>query len=351
MKDNVDYNYSMSFDLLRIFCSFIIVLLHASAHVWYYLPINGKEWLFANGCNAFTRYGVPVFVMISGALFLQSRKIVNVKRLWRKNILRLFIVYIVWSAIYGTFHYFSSETVFSLKPFVKSVLTGSYHLWFLPMLLGIYALLPILRKCAMVSTKDDVRYFLILFFVFQILLTTVRCLQPIEELNSFLSGFVIEAACGYVGYFVLGHYLYSMKIYSSLEKVLIYVSFPVCYALNVILSTLESRRAGQPVQEVIDSFGVFTFFMAISVFVFFTQFFSSQPPIGKRSDFIRDVSKSTLGVYVIHLLVMESPWILPMFDKLSPFISIPLSTILTFFISLIIATILRKLPFIGRYLC
>ena len=351
VKENIDYTHSIAFDLLRIFCAFTIVLLHASAHVWYHLPLTSPEWLFANACNAFTRFGVPVFVMISGALFLSSRKIIDVKRLWRKNILRLFVVYVVWCVTYGCVHYFSENAVFSFKPFVKSVLAGNYHLWFIPMLLGIYALLPILRRCVMVSTKDNLLYFLILFFIFQIVFTTLSCLLAIEELNAFLSSFTVAIAFGYVGYFVLGHYLYSVKLYSSFEKVAIYVLFPFCYVSNVILSTYLSRRAGQPVQDAIDSFGIFTFFASISIFVFFTQVFRKIPPFGKSANMIRAISKSTLGIYLMHLLVMESPCMLPAFQVLSPFASIPLVTILTFLISLVIATLLRKIPLVGKYIC
>jgi len=351
VKENTDYTYCIAFDLLRIFCSFTIVLLHASAHVWYLLPVTSTGWLFANACNAFTRFGVPVFVMISGALFLSSRKIVNVKKLWEKNILRLFIVYVVWCTAYGSVHYFSNNAVFSIKPYVKSVLEGNYHLWFIPMLLGLYALLPILRKCAMVSIGDDLRYFLLLFFIFQICFTTITCLFPNAELTGFLSSFTVGIAFGYLGYFVLGHYLYSVKIFTPAAKIAIYVLFPFCYVSNVILSTYLSRRGGQPVQDVIDSFGIFTFFASISIFVFFTQAFRKLPPIGRSADLIRAISKSTLGIYLVHLLVMESPWILPIFNSFSPFVSIPFVTILTFLISLVIATILRKIPFIGNYVC
>ncbi|MBR6477886.1 MAG: acyltransferase family protein [Lachnospiraceae bacterium] len=351
MKKMPDGTYDMSFDLLRIFCSFVIVLLHASAHVWYYLDVNGKEWLFANACNAFTRFGVPVFVMISGALFLSSKRAMNLKGFWLRNILRIFIIYVLWCVIYGSVHYFSSSEAFALKPFLKSILAGNYHLWFLPMLLGIYALVPLLRKCVMVSTKNDHRYFLLLFFVFQIVLTTLRLLSDTPEISSFLSGFTVEVACGYVGYFVLGHYLYSVKTYTKLDKVLLYATFPVFYALNVLLSTVLSRKAGEPMQEIIDSFGIFTFFMAIAVFVFFTQTFHGLSQEGKAATVIKTISKSTLGIYLIHLLIMESPWILPMFQKLSPYASIPIVTVLTFVISLILATILRKIPFLGRYVC
>ena len=79
----------LHFDLLRILACFSVIVLHAAAQFWYGLPIDSTDWLVVNSYNAVFRFGVPVFVAISGALFLAPSREVNMRKLFFHNILRL----------------------------------------------------------------------------------------------------------------------------------------------------------------------------------------------------------------------------------------------------------------------
>jgi len=57
-------------DHLRVLATFAVVVLHAAARNWYSADVHGFEWRVLNIYNGFVRWGVPVFIMISGALFL-----------------------------------------------------------------------------------------------------------------------------------------------------------------------------------------------------------------------------------------------------------------------------------------
>ena len=58
------------YDLLRIVAAFSVVMLHSTAQYWYTLDIYSSEWIIANTYDAIFRFGVPIFVMMSGALLL-----------------------------------------------------------------------------------------------------------------------------------------------------------------------------------------------------------------------------------------------------------------------------------------
>ena len=113
MDINVNKNRLIYMDILRIIACFSVVMLHTAAQFWYTLPIDQLEWKIANSYDAVFRFGVPIFVMISGALFLNKEKVINIKKLYRHNILRLACVYIIWSCIYGLIdsRYFVIEQV------------------------------------------------------------------------------------------------------------------------------------------------------------------------------------------------------------------------------------------------
>ena len=59
------------FDALRVFASLAVMVLHLAAQHWADVPVDSGAWRAFNGWNSAVRWCVPVFVMISGALFLE----------------------------------------------------------------------------------------------------------------------------------------------------------------------------------------------------------------------------------------------------------------------------------------
>ena len=91
---------NISFDLLRIISAFSVVMLHVSGVYITNSPVGSFDFRIANFMNSISRFGVPIFVMISGAIFLAEKKTVTLKKLWCKNIFRMLVVFGVWSFAY-----------------------------------------------------------------------------------------------------------------------------------------------------------------------------------------------------------------------------------------------------------
>lgn len=89
----------IAFDVMRIIAIFAVLLLHYSSQR-FYISFPSSEWEIRNIYDSMVRWGVPVFVMISGALFLDSNKKLSIKRLFTKNILRIICAFLFWSFIY-----------------------------------------------------------------------------------------------------------------------------------------------------------------------------------------------------------------------------------------------------------
>ena len=81
------------FDYLRVFATFAVVILHLSGQNWNNTNVNGFEWRVFNGYDSLVRWAVPVFVMISGALFLDRN--ISPKKIYSKYVLRLFVSFCV----------------------------------------------------------------------------------------------------------------------------------------------------------------------------------------------------------------------------------------------------------------
>lgn len=342
----------LSYDLLRILAAFSVVMLHAAAHTWYYLPIESTDWFLTNAYDASFRFGVPIFVMISGALFLSSEKPLDVKRLYCHNILRLLVLYFIWSCIYGSVDYFRSLTgSFQGKELLKYMLTGRYHLWFLPMIIGIYILLPILKKWVEAASRQDLQYFLLLFVALQILRTTLLCFVRNPQLIGLANAFQVEMVCGYIGYFILGYYLRTYGLPKKYDCFL-YLSVPFCLAANIGISAAQSRADKAPNGSIFDSFGLFTFLIVLACFRFFTHGMRDHSFGRISTGIIHEISRDTLGIYVMHLLILE--WRTPIYDAilgLPVLLSVPLHALFAFLVSTLLSALLRRIPFVGRFFC
>ena len=342
----------LHFDILRVLAAFSVVMLHGAAQFWYDLDIRSSQWIIANSYDALFRFGVPVFVMISGAIFLDKAYVLDVKRLYKHNILRLAILYIIWSVIYGLYDTRGWDLkAAGIKAVLKEMLNGRYHLWFIPMLVGIYVLLPVLKSFVESASKKTIEYFLIVFCVLQIGTETLRALTINDELHYILDLLKVEMACGYIGYFVLGYYLAHIGLTEKIKKLLYIMVVPAAVA-NVLLSFLLSIRVNDRDGLLYDSFGVFTFILSVALFIFVYDRNQKKDVSKKSAKFWKELSADTLGVYVMHIGFMEITKEFGIHSMILPnIVGIPLYSISCFVICILIAALIRRIPFIGRYLC
>ncbi|MBP5734119.1 MAG: hypothetical protein J6W66_09895, partial [Lachnospiraceae bacterium] len=77
-------------------------------------------------------------------------------------------------------------------------------------------------------------------------------------------------------------------------------------------------------------------------------FFEKHQTLGR---FVLSLSKSTLGIYLLHLAFLESKLVSPLFDRMNAVLAALIALIITLVLSTVVATILRKIPFVGRYVC
>lgn len=341
------------YDLLRIVAAFSVVMLHSAGQKWYELPVTGREWQIADAWDALFRFGVPIFVMISGVIFL-SRD-VDIRRLYSHNIFRLLAMYLIWSGIYGLYdcRNFDLQAA-GWKAVLKEVLSGRYHLWFLPMIVGIYMLLPILRTWVKNAGKRELQYFFLLFLFLKVLVFTISAMS-----KGYIATYVAERTdiaeigmvCSYIGYFILGYYIVRYGIPEKWHRV-IYISVIPCMLLNIILDRVLSIRAGMPMGQIYDCYGLFTFMIVIAIFLFFTNVVGRVHFGSLSARILRELSADTLGIYVMHIGLLEYLEEKGIDSMLLPnIVGIPLLALCCFAVCAVFAACLRRIPLLGRYLC
>lgn len=352
MIDKTTGNRMVHYDLLRILASFSVVMLHVSAQFWYDFAVTDIRWLTVNTYDALSRFGVPIFVMISGALFLPGPPKTDTKRLYVHNIMRLLVLFILWSSLYGLLDCrnfgFQGLTVSDI---LQEMLFGRFHLWYLPFQIGIYMLLPILRIWVQNASKKNIQYFLLLFLIFQVGSETLDALFVHKSVSYAVSLIRPDMISGYLGYFIWGFYITHYGIEQKYHK-FIYAAGILSAACNVLISNRLSLWQEQPLGKIYDSFGIFTFMVSTALFLLFTEKVGRHAFRPKTAKVIQELSLDTLGVYIMHIGLLECLEPLGIHSMTLPGIFwVPLFAVIIFLTCSLFAAILRRIPAIGKYIC
>jgi len=347
MKTNERLYY---FDFLRILSVIAVIMLHVSVENWSDINVRSFDWNVMNFYRSISSFGVPVFVMISGALFLERKN--TVRKLYNKNIKRIAVSFIFWSFVYAIYNFISFKR---MDVFINSFLSGNNHMWFLFMIVGLYMIIPLLEPIAE-STKRT-RYFLLLFLVFAIAFPQIIQIMKYkfaglaEIFQNDLSNFNIYFVLGYTGYFILGHYLNTTEI--SRKKRCILYSFGIVGAIaTVFLTRFASYHDNKANGDFYNVFSINVILIVVSIFVFFKNTIDQQRLKNGFKIILITLSKCTFGAYLVHMLVLNIMVDYLKIDTISfnPIISIPVITIVIASISFLISYLISKIPIVNKYI-
>lgn len=323
-------------DILRVLATFGVIFIHVTAD-GLILPMTQFNWHLAVVGDSLVRWAVPVFVMISGALFLNPEKNVLYKQILTKKVPRLLLAYIAWWLIYAlaivlVWHFIKNE------PVQTDWLMPHYHLWFLPMLIGVYMLIPLLRKIA--ANDKALRIVLAVW-----LIILVGNFAFANEIDGNMPLYVINTLIGYSGYFLLGYFL-STSEFLKWQKIVIY-ALGILGALTTIGGSIERSMFIGGFDDVMISYlSVNVAMMSMAIFVFVKENLNKiQPRIIKFVDYVRH---DLFGIYLVHpmWLMLVNKDIFR--DLCTHAISLPIICIVAFFLSLYTTKFLRKIPFLKR---
>lgn len=343
------------FDCLRAMAILAVVVLHVSGQNFRYIDIHSGDWITMNIWESVSRWGVPVFTMISGALFLSSDYTIG--RLLRKNVLRIGIAFFSWSVIYLIL---TNET-WEFSAVITQLFTGYFHMWFLYMIVGMYLLVPILRH--MVQDQKVTRYFLLLCLLFACALPQLVKLVDVYSgtlgnLGQSMLGLLdLKYVMGFTGYFVLGYVLHHTEISIKTTRWIYFGSIAAVF-LTFVGTIIISFYEGTANTLLYENFSINTLLESAAVFLLIKNRLGGEPvPIGsagpsRSESIIRFLSNCSFGIYLIHpacIYALDHYFGVTTLS-LPAWISVPLLTLVCFLLSLTATAILKVIPVVKRYL-
>jgi len=340
-------NRILYLDVLRIMAVFCMMMLHVCASKWYDTPVESFNWNVLNFYDSAVRFCVPVFVMISGSLFLNPEREITLSGLYRKNILRILLAFIFWSALYaivGNLDGLAHPTADVFKEIGKEFILGRYHLWFLYMIAGLYIVTPFLRKIC--TDRKLAVYFCILSFIFTFLANLLLLIPSLQSgMDAIQKKLNLFLVLGYTGYYVGGFLLHSSSV-SRKNRRLIYCLGAVSILFTVILTSFISIKEGKPYEGLYSYLLPTTLFTAAAVFLFFKKHAPHSVFLEKHAAMITGISKLTFGMYLVHDFLITFFTKVLGFTAVSfmPVFAVPLLTICVFICSYLVSYLFSKIP-------
>lgn len=352
--DKADFTYNRvdSFDVMRIIAICAVVLLHISVDYVKNYPNNSIEFISNNLLNSFTRFAVPVFFMISGALMLNEDKKLSNKRIIHAA-LHILVLLIIWSIVYSVAYYIIKPLVFkediSFSAIIYAMFYGHYHLWYLFVLIGLYLITPILRtfikRDNLPLITSYLNFSIIVCFVLPFVNQIVNFYTVRDNLlMNYISNYQMNYFYDSIVYYIMGWYILNTEI-NMLSRISIYI----CGLLGYLATAFCTQMFYDNTQSLYNFFYegncLTVFLYSIAVFTFLHYLlkrknYKSNAAVLKLSSFV-------FGVYLIHPVflfalktVFSNIGAAPL-DTLAIFIG---ATLLSFFSVFVIS----KIPFVKK---
>lgn len=319
---------------LRIIASFLVVLLHTAI-----LP-RGTDTIQLVYKNI-GYLGVPLFVIISGYLLLKDDRECTYRDSLKYSI-RYLIPLIVWGFGYACLEaIFNGErNIINISVYaIQALISGTTwsHMWYLYMIVGIVVMLPMFKILVQHCSKRTLQFIIIAIVI-------VYCVFPVfESLFSLQIIRYLSVSNIYIAYFLCGGYISRYAEGTISYKKIIMILAVICLVIPLFT-----------VLKGIDDIGLNgysslpVFCSSVSVFLLIRCMRSNI-----KYDTIAKFSKLTLGVYLVHPIILNVLVKVLRINYISSDILVSIVSILiiccfVYAISMIATSFMKKIPCINR---
>lgn len=221
----------------------LVVVIHTSA------PLVGRlsaetaaKWWAGAIFDSLAQIAVPIFVILSGVLLLgrRERTAELLSSFAGRRFARVMIPFLVYCGIFFAWRLYHGESL-TLARALQDLYTGRVrtHLWFIYMLIGLYAFTPILRTWIAHAAHSHKLYYVITCLV------GVGLLFAIEKQFFVSAGVAFVGFALYSGYFVFGGILGTWsKRGCGIPAALLVIMFVGSGALTVLGTYVATAASG-----------------------------------------------------------------------------------------------------------
>ncbi|WP_257288590.1 MULTISPECIES: acyltransferase [unclassified Endozoicomonas] len=319
-------------DLLRVVAAIAVIMIHVlGPYRELYGQIPMSDWLTAVTFNSFSRWCVPIFIMITGMLFLSDKRPFDLNYFLRRRVMKVLVPFLFWAVFYSflagltpTFDYEWTRAINTLKELPYE--STWYHLGFYYYFIPLYLVIPFLKP-AVQAMPDDLLKFMAGVWLWLTLSYLIR-IETFWHINTLLYG----------GYLIWGYCLakYDTRRYQSL------IIFGGILGLILTLGGVFwlSNEKGTYSSGRFNSYKTInTVLVATMVFCLAKHYCDKFQ--GRSKSIISILSRYSLGIYLVHPLLL---WPVRAYDlyPASAIIMIPFWTVVTMLASTAVVWLLGR---------
>ena len=339
-------------DSLRVIAIIGVIIIHESTPV-VKMSYGGNMgyWWIGNIWDSAVRFAVPLFLMLSGATMLGKEY--DLKTFYKKRFTRVLLLFLFWMVAYWVYRWMvlppakQPDTFSSVLLWAVNLLGSegiSKHFWYVYMILFLYLLFPFMGK-GIRSLKNKEILWLILGWAllsFSSRKMLVNFYSWTDHYPARLLGYF-----QYSGYLIVGYYLNKFSITNSYQRWVAGSLFLVSIAITSVATYYYSWDARHLDLNMYSYIAFSTMLQSIAIFLLIKDSAIKNRTLLRIQQFI---SSYSYGVYLSHIMVIGIFFQYNIFWTIGhPAWTLPALTLLTLTVSLLIAFLLRKLPY-GKYI-
>lgn len=340
-------------DIVRGMAILFVVLCHVSETLFFYSDIDITSAGAAQQVVAFLsfttgRLGVPLFLFISGYLLL-SRGYDDEKsiRFWKHNLFSLLILTEVWIVIYHIFRIVFFKEDFSLNLLLGNMLflspVNMPHMWYLPMLLGLYVSLPLVSMALHKIQIKTLIFPVAVVALYSFGIPTLNVFLDEAEKSTMSNQLSLPFGGGVYGTYLIIGYLFWRQKNRKFSRSVLGVAAGAFLIVTVAVQIILLNRGYQ--YKVWYDFALLA---VISVLLFGTL---QNLNVGERGAcFWKRLSTDSFGIYLVHKPVHYVVLRYFPMDGLSAPVRMILLLAVVFGLSWGIVEIVSKIPKAGKLL-
>lgn len=334
-------------DVIRAAAIVMVLFIHASSLTLSTLPPGQTGWWWAVAWSGPARMAVPLFFLCSGALFL-SRP-VEPRRILTHNLPRILCAMFFWAFLY---HLDALRVTGTLTPplvweAVKQTLLfqHEFHLYYLHILLVVYALMPALGVFVRSASRREEEYLLGVWVLLGILLPTLADFWPFSLVPAIWSRWAMKLSFSCVGYALLGHYLKTWG--ASIPRRWLWLCLGLGAAITVAGTGWCSLRSGTLCEVFLSGNNPGALLMSAGFFCLCLGVKEYPKPLAQVSG---RLARASFCIYLCHILYLHWLERQGLQTVLMPAALIPLAVLLLLACGWLTWEVLHRIPVVRSYL-
>ena len=289
---------------MRTIAIMMVVFVHASSFPYsipgQITPLVMFNWFTSDVYGAIGYLGVPLFVMLSGALLLDPAKADEpMGEFYKKRFNRIGLPLVFWTIIFFAWNYSVHGVPLTLFNIGQGLLTGSYPiLWFLYLVVGLYLATPILRVLVKHIDRQKFTLLVVLWFIGTIIVPFL------QTFTAFTFNPVMFVFTDWAGFFLLGVYL----VQSKMRRAVVYPTIVLGLLVAILGEWFITAAFGQAKTGYFHGYLSFNMILA-SAALFLVLVSIPRGRIEKGNGILMRlmhwIGQNTLPFYLLHVIVLE----------------------------------------------